>query len=126
MTGKRSHSGVGHYQGVIERRKNYDLLIKHKVTRVIYGEDPNAGPPKVEIQNLADMSVKVATANLEVVISAGSIHTPQILQRSGIADAAFLQKAGIKLVANLPGVGYNFQDHGGGGISATSQCYCHH
>jgi choline dehydrogenase len=83
------------------------------VTRVVYGEDPNAGPPKVEIQDLADRSLSLATANLEVIIAAGAIHTPQILQRSGIGYAKFLESAGIKVTANVPGVGYNFHDHGG-------------
>ena len=47
----------------------------------------------------------------EVVLSAGAIGSPQILQLSGIGPAAHLQANGIEVVADLPGVGENLQDH---------------
>ncbi len=52
-----------------------------------------------------------ASATHEVILSAGSIGTPQLLQLSGIGPAGLLQKLGITLVADLPGVGANLQDH---------------
>ncbi|MFM6986666.1 MAG: GMC family oxidoreductase [Hydrogenophaga sp.] len=51
------------------------------------------------------------TAAREVVLSAGSIGSVQILQRSGIGPAAVLQAAGVTPVHELPGVGENLQDH---------------
>lgn len=50
-------------------------------------------------------------ARQAVVLSAGAVGTPQILQLSGIGPANLLQKYGIKTIANLPGVGQNLQDH---------------
>jgi choline dehydrogenase len=50
-------------------------------------------------------------ARKEVIIAAGTIHTPQILQASGIGPKALLTAAKIPLVVDLPGVGQNFQDH---------------
>ena len=47
----------------------------------------------------------------EVILSAGSIGSPQILQLSGIGPAALLQQHGIPVVLDLPGVGANLQDH---------------
>lgn len=47
----------------------------------------------------------------EVVLSAGAIHTPQVLQLSGIGPAAWLEAAGVDVRVDLPGVGANFQDH---------------
>ncbi len=47
----------------------------------------------------------------EVILSAGTVQTPQILQLSGIGPAAQLQAGGIKPVLDLPGVGRNLQDH---------------
>jgi choline dehydrogenase len=47
----------------------------------------------------------------EVILSAGSIGSPQILQLSGIGPAALLQSLGIPVVVDLPGVGANLQDH---------------
>jgi choline dehydrogenase len=47
----------------------------------------------------------------EVILCAGSIGSPQILQLSGIGPAALLQQHGIPVVQDLPGVGANLQDH---------------
>jgi choline dehydrogenase len=50
-------------------------------------------------------------ATREVLLCAGSIGSPQLLQLSGIGPAALLQRHAIALVHNLPGVGENLQDH---------------
>jgi len=52
-----------------------------------------------------------ASATKEVISSAGSIGSPQLLQLSGIGPADVLQKAGVEPVKDLPGVGENLQDH---------------
>ena len=52
-----------------------------------------------------------ANARAEVILSAGSIGSVQVLQLSGIGPAARLQAAGVPVVVNLPGVGENLQDH---------------
>ena len=119
-TGKRSHSGVGHYADVISQRPNYDLLTGHKAIRLIV--DPlKDEAPTVEYRSVASASsaVQRIKPRLEVILSAGAIHTPQILQRSGIADATFLKSVGINVTLDLPGVGYNFHDHGGAGAQFT-------
>lgn len=51
------------------------------------------------------------TATKEVILSAGSLNTPQILMLSGIGDKNALGKLGIKSIVNLPDVGQNLQDH---------------
>jgi len=50
-------------------------------------------------------------ATREVILSAGSIQTPQLLELSGIGDAAFLKSKGISPAVDLPGVGENLIDH---------------
>ncbi len=50
-------------------------------------------------------------ANREVIVSAGAIHSPLILQLSGIGDPDYLRKMDIPVEADLPGVGNNLQDH---------------
>ncbi|NRA19448.1 MAG: choline dehydrogenase [Oceanospirillaceae bacterium] len=50
-------------------------------------------------------------ANREVILSAGSIGSPQLLQLSGIGPAQVLKEAGVEIVHELPGVGENLQDH---------------
>ncbi|MCC6944433.1 MAG: GMC family oxidoreductase N-terminal domain-containing protein [Thermomicrobiales bacterium] len=47
----------------------------------------------------------------EVVVAAGALHTPALLQRSGIGDGSLLQRVGVDVVADRPGVGRNLQEH---------------
>ena len=54
---------------------------------------------------------KLARSRGEVILCAGSIQSPQLLQLSGIGPAALLNARGVNLVHDLPGVGENLQDH---------------
>ncbi|SEF42388.1 choline dehydrogenase [Vibrio hangzhouensis] len=56
-------------------------------------------------------AVKQAFANKEVISSAGSVGSVQLLQLSGIGPKKVLQQAGVELIHELPGVGENLQDH---------------
>jgi choline dehydrogenase-like flavoprotein len=58
-------------------------------------------------------------AEKEVVLAAGALHSPQILQRSGVGEKTLLENAGIEVKCDLPGVGQNFQDHPNSGIPYT-------
>lgn len=51
------------------------------------------------------------TCSREVILAAGAVHSPQILELSGIGPADVLSKFDIRVVMDLPGVGNNFQDH---------------
>lgn len=116
VTARRSHAALAHYNDT--RRSNYDLLPLHQVIRVVYPDGPSKGPPLVEVRSLADTGrVFNITAKADVILSAGAIHTPPILQRSGIGHDKFLDSVGVKTVINLPGVGSNYQDHWGPDIS---------
>ncbi|KAM7217259.1 GMC oxidoreductase [Rhypophila decipiens] len=125
VTMKRSHSGLGHYSLVEGTRSNYDLLVKHQVTRVVYPPSPKAPkkngkyhqPPLVEVKDVSSCSRLNITVKAEVIISAGAFNTPAILQRSGIGPRSFLKSANIPLVIDSPGVGANLQDHGGSPVT---------
>lgn len=54
---------------------------------------------------------RVLQADCEVLLAAGAVNTPQILQLSGIGDAGELESAGVIVRHDLPGVGANLQDH---------------
>ena len=56
-------------------------------------------------------NLQTVTARREVILSGGSINSPQLLMLSGIGEAAQLAEHGIEVVADLPGVGKNMQDH---------------
>lgn len=54
---------------------------------------------------------RTANARREVIVSAGAVNSPKLLELSGIGDGERLQGIGIPVVRNLPGVGENMQDH---------------
>lgn len=57
----------------------------------------------------------------EAILAAGSIHTPQILQVSGIGASSLLESIGVTTIVDLPAVGENFQDHVSLATVATSK-----
>ena len=87
-------------------KKNVHLITKVLVDKIIFSEDKAKG---VEVFHQGQK--KIFNANIGVVLSAGAINSPTILQRSGIGDANDLNNLGIKVIKNLPGVGKNLQDH---------------
>jgi choline dehydrogenase len=117
-----TNEGVGFRQGVIRggrrettaraflrpalARGNVTLLTEALVMRVLV----EGGRAVGVVYERAGQQHEVR-ATREVILSAGAIQTPQILQLSGIGPAAELQGAGIKPVHDLPGVGRNLQDH---------------
>ncbi len=87
-------------------RANLTLLLGTNVTKVLFDGDRASG---VEIA-AADGARRVSAAR-EVILSAGTIHTVQLLMLSGVGEARALKKLDIAPVADLRGVGRNFQDH---------------
>ena len=65
----------------------------------------------VEYVNRTSGVKSTVNAKKEVIVAAGSVHSPQILQLSGVGDASYLESFGIESVVDLPGVGQNLQDH---------------
>jgi choline dehydrogenase-like flavoprotein len=61
--------------------------------------------------NKSTGEVSNVTAKKEIIIAAGAVHSPQILQLSGVRDMSVLEMLGIEVVVDLPGAGQNFQDH---------------
>jgi choline dehydrogenase len=53
----------------------------------------------------------VARAGGEIIVAAGAINSPQLLQLSGVGPASLLRGFGIEMVRDMPGVGANLQDH---------------
>ncbi|KAK4209133.1 GMC oxidoreductase [Rhypophila decipiens] len=118
MTGQRSFAGSAHYTEVVANRSNYHLLTGHQVTRVVFPQGLKDGGwggevPLVEVRGVGNQGTFNITAAGEVIISAGALHSPAILQRSGIGPKDFLQQLKIPVIVDLPGVGSNLQDHSG-------------
>lgn len=112
----RSYARTAHYDPFVYRT-NYELLTGWRITEVVLGgngTDLAAIGVNAVKRGGGDEKVLVK-ARKEVIVAAGAVWTPWLLQRSGIGPKSVLDKAGITVKKNLPGVGANFQDHPIGG-----------
>ncbi len=82
-------------------------VLTHAMTRRVLLDGKRAVGVEYDHQG----QTHTARAAREVLISAGPIAAPHLLQRSGIGPAAVLQAAGVPVLHDLPGVGENLQDH---------------
>ncbi len=87
-------------------RSNLTVINKAQATKVLF-EDKRA----VGVQYLRKGRLCVAKTNREVILSAGAIGSPQILQLSGVGNPELLKDKNVPLVHALKGVGQNLQDH---------------
>lgn len=100
------------------KHPNLHVLVETKVVRVIFDDAKKAcgvevAPnPDFQIQIGVTKSPKqIFKARKLVVVSCGANGTPSVLERSGIGGEKVLEKAGVPVVVDLPGVGGNWQDH---------------
>ena len=108
--GWRWNSAKAFIRPACERRANFTLWTKSQATGLLF--ENGQGAPRCNGVRVWDGAQQVeARARREVILCAGSIGSPQILQLSGIGPAALLRSQGIEVVADLPGVGANLQDH---------------
>jgi choline dehydrogenase len=117
-----SQEGVGYYQLTNKhgRRCSSAAAYLHPITlRKNLHVITNAMTERVLIDGRRATGVSVSIkgrkttlkARREVILSAGAIGSPQLLQLSGIGPADVLKKAGVAVTHDLPGVGQNLQDH---------------
>ncbi|KAL8354803.1 hypothetical protein RB601_000529 [Gaeumannomyces tritici] len=90
----------------LERGGNLAVYSGAHAHRVLF-----EGTRAVGVRYDKDGAMHDAFASREVIVSAGAIKSPQLLQLSGIGNAGDLRALGIDVVADLPGVGENLQDH---------------
>jgi choline dehydrogenase len=87
-------------------RPNLTVLTGAQATRVVFERTSAKG-----VEWAAGRQRHVAYAEREVILSAGALQSPQLLQLSGIGPADLLRAHGIDVIVDLPGVGENLQDH---------------
>lgn len=87
-------------------RPNLRVLTEAFVTRIEF-----EGRTAVGVVYERGGEVHRARADREIILSAGALQTPQLLQVSGVGPGALLQELGIPVVHDLPGVGENLMDH---------------
>ena len=117
-----SQEGVGYYQqtaykgfrwstakGFLKparRRANLQVVTQAQVCRILF-----EGRTAIGVEYRRGGERHVVRARAEVLLAAGAIGSAQILQHSGIGPAPLLQRVGVPVRLDLPGVGRNLQDH---------------
>ncbi|MEJ8845684.1 GMC family oxidoreductase [Variovorax rhizosphaerae] len=92
-------------------RLNFEMWVNAHVTKLIVETQPDGSQRCTGVQVWDGQQMVTAHATQEVLLCGGSIGSPQLLQLSGIGPADLLQQHDIPVVADLPGVGANLQDH---------------
>jgi choline dehydrogenase-like flavoprotein len=109
VTKTRSFSGNA-YLAPARSRPNLTVWTGVSVDRVLFEQTPE-GAIATGVQYTKDTKLQIVTARKEVLLCAGTLHSPKILELSGIGDADRLQKLGIDVVVDNPYVGENLQNH---------------
>tara|TARA_Y100000992_G_scaffold97507_1_gene62938 strand:- start:774 stop:2393 length:1620 start_codon:yes stop_codon:yes gene_type:complete len=94
------------YLSPIKKRKNLKIITNAHVKKINF-----EGRKAESVSFYQGDKIVTIKARKEVILSAGSIGSPHILQVSGVGDANKLKKNGIKTIHELKGVGMNLQDH---------------
>lgn len=92
----------------LKGRDNFHLLADAVVTRLLVDR---AGPRVHGVEYTTDGNLATVRAGREVIVCAGAVESPRLLLLSGIGPAAELERLGLAVVADLPGVGKNLHDH---------------
>ena len=106
--GQRWSAARGYLHPVKDQRPNLVTEIEARTTKIIIENGRAVGVAYVQGKK---QTAKIAYADSEVLLCAGAVQSPQILQLSGIGDPEALAKVGVPVVHALKGVGKNLQDH---------------
>lgn len=101
----RRHTTVAAFLDPIRGRKNLDIEAGAEVSRIVV-ENGRA----IAVEYVQGGKSKIAHANKEIILSAGTMKSPHLLMVSGIGPADHLRDHGIEVVQDLPGVGQNLHD----------------
>jgi choline dehydrogenase len=103
--GRRCSTAAG-YLRPARRRGNLSIATNALTTRILFD-----GRRAVGVEYIQGGHTRTARADAEVIVAGGAINSPQLLQLSGLGPAALLQSFGVPVVADMPGVGADLQDH---------------
>jgi choline dehydrogenase len=91
------------------RRPNLDVVTGAHATQIVF-----EGRRATGVRFRGDSLDETARADREIVISSGALDSPKLLMLSGVGPADTISAHGIDVIADLPGVGQNLQEHTGG------------
>ncbi|CAK7201041.1 hypothetical protein SEUCBS139899_003742 [Sporothrix eucalyptigena] len=122
--GRRSDTAHRYLHPLLRDGKhpNLHVLVEHNVERVLFDSNKRASGVELSInprfaangvavpESATSPTIQVRARKL-VVVSAGAMGTPPVLERSGVGNPEILKKAGVDVVSAVPGVGHDYQDH---------------
>ncbi|TGJ84844.1 hypothetical protein E0Z10_g3944 [Xylaria hypoxylon] len=115
-TKERSYSASAYYRPV-QDRKNLHILTNAEVVKILFDKTKSGRPIRASgVQYKHEGTSSMVYSSKEVILAAGALQSPKVLELSGIGDANLLQKLSIDVVLDLPAVGENLQDHSVGSI----------
>jgi len=103
--GRRWSTAVG-YLRPARRRANLAIVSNALASRILF-----SGRRAIGVEYRQGEAKRIAYANREVILAGGTFNSPQLLQLSGLGPAALLRPLGIDVIADMPGVGADLQDH---------------
>ncbi len=109
LRGRRMSAARAYLYPVMDR-PNLEVITRAFTTKIHFDGNRATGV-EVERRFLGKTRSTTTYHGAEIISSGGAINTPQLLQLSGVGNAADLEKLGIDVVADVPGVGQNLQDH---------------
>ena len=109
LRGRRMSAARAYLYPVMDR-PNLDVVTRAFTTKIHFDGNRATGV-EVERRFLGKTRSTTTYHGAEIISCGGSINSPQLLQLSGVGNAADLKKLGIDVVADVPGVGQNLQDH---------------
>ncbi|KAL1453715.1 hypothetical protein WDU94_010031 [Cyamophila willieti] len=105
--GARLSTAKAFIRPFLDKRQNLKILMHAQVTRVLL----NAQKAAIGVEYVKNNQTHILRATREVILSAGTIHSPVILMHSGIGPAEHLKEKGIPVRVPLAGVGKNLRNH---------------
>ena len=103
--GRRWSTAVGYLRSA-RRRANLAIVSNALASRIVF-----SGRRAIGLEYRQGEAKHIAFANREVIVAGGTFNSPQLLQLSGLGPAALLRPLGIDVIADMPGVGADLQDH---------------
>ena len=99
------------YLTPINDRANLTVITQAAVERINFKQSDSVKAIAESVQFVKDSEVITVTAGKEVILAAGGINSPMLLEKSGIGSAKLLKNLGIDVVVANPNVGENLQNH---------------
>jgi choline dehydrogenase len=114
---RRSYSARAYYEPNADK---ISLLTNALVEKIEFEKSGSGDVTATGVKFLVNGTSHTVKVNKEVIVCGGVINSPQILELSGVGSKNVLEKVGVEVIVDLPGVGENLNDHTATGLPLVS------